>query len=122
MSDLMDFHTGLAWAQARDRADPLAAFRGEFCIPPHDAGEQIYLCGNSLGLMPRATRQALTDELDDWSTLAVEAHFRGKNPWMPYHSFVREHLAGLVGALPSEVVAMNSLSANLHLKIGRAHV
>lgn len=115
MSDSLDFHTGLAWAQARDRTDALAAFRGEFCIPPHDTGEQIYLCGNSLGLMPRATRQALTDELDDWGTLAVEAHFRGKNPWMPYHNFVREHLAGLVGALPSEVVAMNSLSVNLHL-------
>lgn len=115
MSDSLEFQTGLAWAQARDRADPLAAFRGEFCIPPHDTGEQIYLCGNSLGLMPRATRQALADELDDWSALAVEAHFRGKNPWMPYHHLVREHLAGLVGALPSEVVAMNSLSANLHL-------
>jgi kynureninase len=115
MSDSLDFQTGLDWARARDRADPLAAFRGEFCIPPHGTGEQIYLCGNSLGLMPRATRQALADELDDWSALAVEAHFRGKNPWMPYHNFVREHLAGLVGALPSEVVAMNSLSANLHL-------
>ncbi len=115
MSDSLEFQTGLTWAQARDHADPLAGFRAEFCVPPHASGEQIYLCGNSLGLMPRATRQALTDELDDWSALAVEAHFRGKNPWMPYHHFVREHLAGLVGALPSEVVAMNSLSANLHL-------
>lgn len=103
------------WAQQQDRNDPLAAFRGEFAIPPHDTGDQIYLCGNSLGLMPRATRQALTDELDDWSTLAVEAHFRGRHPWMPYHGFVREHLAELVGAQPAEVVAMNSLSANLHL-------
>ena len=106
-------------AQARDAADPLRGFRDEFLIPPHagasTTGHQIYLCGNSLGLQPRATKAALLDELADWGELAVEAHFRGRHPWMPYHEFVREHLAELVGALPSEVVAMNSLTANLHL-------
>jgi kynureninase len=115
-----------AEALARDAVDPLATFRGEFLIPPHGAGEQaaasahaggqqVYLCGNSLGLQPRGVRAALLDELDDWRELAVEAHFRGKHPWMPYHNEVREHLAELVGALPAEVVAMNSLTANLHL-------
>lgn len=104
-----------AEALARDAADPLAPFRGEFLIPPHGSGEQVYLCGNSLGLQPRATRQALLDELDDWRDLAVEAHFRGRHPWMPYHAGVRDHLAELVGAQPGEVVAMNSLSVNLHL-------
>ncbi|HOV57503.1 MAG TPA: kynureninase [Rhodanobacteraceae bacterium] len=104
-----------AEALARDAADPLAPFRGEFLVPPHGKGEQVYLCGNSLGLQPRATRQALLDELDDWRDLAVEAHFRGRHPWMPYHAEVRDHLAELVGAQPGEVVAMNSLSVNLHL-------
>ncbi len=102
-------------ALARDAADTLAAFRDEFLIPPHAGREQTYLCGNSLGLQPRATRDALAVELDDWADLAVEAHFRGRNPWMPYHAFVREHLAELVGARPHEVVAMNSLTVNLHL-------
>jgi len=117
MSAVDAFEPGLDWARAQDRADALATFRDEFCLPPHGDGdgEQIYLCGNSLGLMPRATRQALVDELDDWGRLAVEAHFHGRHPWMPYHGFVREHLAELVGALPGEVVAMNSLSVNLHL-------
>ena len=102
-------------ARARDAADALASFRDEFLIPPHGDGEQTYLCGNSLGLQPRATRQALIDELDDWRDLGVEAHFRGKHPWMPYHNEVRSYLAELVGALPGEVVAMNSLTVNLHL-------
>lgn len=110
-----DFSADETWALARDAADPLAAFRAEFLIPAHGNGEQVYLCGNSLGLQPRATRQALLDELDDWAGLAVEAHFRGKHPWMPYHELVREPLAELVGAQPAEVVAMNSLSVNLHL-------
>ncbi len=102
-------------AQALDDADALAPFREEFLIPPHGESEQVYFCGNSLGLQPKATRAALNGELDDWAALGVEAHFRGKHPWMPYHEEVREHLAELVGARPSEVVAMNSLTTNLHL-------
>ena len=102
-------------ARALDDADALAPFRDEFLIPPHGDGQQIYLCGNSLGLQPKATREALTGELDDWASLGVEAHFRGRHPWMPYHAEVREHLAEVVGAKPGEVVAMNSLTTNLHL-------
>lgn len=110
-----DYRADRAWALAADAADPLAELRTEFLIPPHDGTDQVYLCGNSLGLAPRATRQALIDEMDDWRDLAVEAHFRGRHPWMPYHGFVRDDLADLVGAQPGEVVAMNSLSVNLHL-------
>ncbi len=110
------FATAEIQALALDAHDPLAPFRDEFLIPRHaDGSEQVYLCGNSLGLQPRATRDALIGELDDWSDLAVEAHFRGKHPWMPYHELVREDLAAVVGALPHEVVAMNSLTVNLHL-------
>lgn len=105
-----------AAAAQYDAADALAPFRAEFLIPRHEAGgEQAYFCGNSLGLQPRATRAALLDELDAWSTHAVEAHFKGRHPWMPYHEFVRAHLAEIAGAQPHEVVAMNSLTANLHL-------
>jgi kynureninase len=110
-----DNSAGIAWAVAQDAADPLSALRSEFVIPTHGDSEQVYFCGNSLGLQPRAAREAVNAELDYWGTLAVEGHFRGKLPWMDYHEFVREHLAELVGALPDEVVAMNSLSVNLHL-------
>lgn len=102
-------------AQGLDAADSLRAYRGEFLIPKHEGREQLYFCGNSLGLQPKATRQALTDELDNWAEHGVEGHFQGRYPWMPYHAFVRDSLAECVGALPGEVVAMNSLSANLHL-------
>ncbi|CAN5199275.1 kynureninase [soil metagenome] len=108
----------LAWrdrAAALDATDPLAMFRGEFLIPPHAAGDQLYFCGNSLGLQPRGVRNALLDELDDWARLGVEGHFHGKHPWLTAHASVRDSLASLVGAQPSEVVAMNSLSVNLHL-------
>lgn len=107
-------------ALARDAADPLRGFREEFLIPPAidhslDPDAQLYFAGNSLGLQPRDVREALLTELDDWSRLGVEAHFHGRHPWMPYHEEVRTHLAEIAGALPSEVVAMNSLTVNLHL-------
>ncbi|PZO08974.1 MAG: kynureninase [Lysobacteraceae bacterium] len=100
--------------EALDAADPLHGFRRRFHVPHHDGHEQAYFCGNSLGLQPTAVRAALMQELDDWATLGVEAHFRGKHPWMSYHETVRDSLAAVVGAQPVEVVAMNSLTANLH--------
>lgn len=103
------------WALGADAADPLGRFRAEFCMPQHEGRDIAYFCGNSLGLQPRATRKAVTDELDYWAELAVEGHFRGRLPWMDYHEFVRDDLAAIVGARPIEVVAMNSLSVNLHL-------
>jgi len=110
-----DFRADIAWARAQDHADPLRGFRGEFLIPPHGDGEQTYFVGNSLGLQPRGVRQALIDELDDWARLGVEGHLHARHPWLPYHGEVRDGLAEVVGAEPVEVVAMNSLTVNLHL-------
>ena len=104
-----------AHAAALDAADPLRAFRDRFHIPRHGAAGQLYFCGNSLGLQPRAVRAAILEELDAWADFGVEGHFHGRHPWMPYHAFVRESLATCVGAEPGEVVAMNTLSVNLHL-------
>lgn len=101
-----------------DAEDPLRAFRDLFHIPPaaDDARRPcVYLTGNSLGLMPRAAPAAVQSELEDWARFGVDAHLHGRHPWLPYHESVREPLARLVGALPHEVVAMNSLTVNLHL-------
>ena len=105
------------YALAQDAADPLRALRDEFHIPRHDGAEQAYFCGNSLGLQPKGARAMVEEVLDKWSTQAVEGHFLDPAPWMPYHELVRNPLARVVGAEPSEVVAMNSLTANLHLML-----
>ena len=109
------FEATLDWARAQDAADPLRTFRDEFLIPPHEGHESVYFCGNSLGLQPRAVREAVSAELDYWGELGVEGHFKGRLPWMDYHEFVRDDLATVVGARPVEVVAMNTLGVNLHL-------
>jgi kynureninase len=97
-------------------ADPLAEYRSKFFIPPQgDGREQAYLCGHSLGLQPRSVRKFIEAELEDWAQLGVEGHFRARSPWMPYHRLLTDQAARLVGAKPSEVVVMNSLTVNLHL-------
>jgi kynureninase len=103
-------------AETLDREDDLASFRDRFAFPTAASGRDVvYLCGNSLGLMPKEARKLVDGELDDWERLAVEAHFRGGTPWFSYHEVFRENGARLVGALPGEVVMMNSLTVNLHL-------
>lgn len=105
-----------AFARQLDAADPLASYRDQFLIPKGPDGREIvYFAGNSLGLQPKATRELINQELDDWASQAVEAHFHGKTPWFSYHEVFRDVGARLVGGLPGEVVMMNSLTVNLHL-------
>ena len=106
----------LAYAKECDTSDSLAHFRNNFHIPKNNSGEElIYLCGNSLGLQPKLTSEYLKDELNDWANLGVEGHTDAKHPWMPYHEFLTQSMAKIVGAKPSEVVIMNTLTTNLHL-------
>lgn len=105
-----------SFPDAADKSDPIQHFRDRFHIPKQSNGDDaIYFTGNSLGLQPKTARGYVEQELDDWARLAVEGHIHAKNPWLPYHEFVTEPLARLVGAKPIEVVAMNSLTVNLHL-------
>jgi kynureninase len=103
------------YALELDRADPQASYRQRFYIPQHQGKDEIYLCGNSLGLQPRDTQRLVQEELEDWRRLGVKGHFDGRRPWMPYHEQFTEPTARLVGAKPVEVVNMNSLTVNLHL-------
>ena len=97
-----------------DAADPLAGLREEFLIPRHEGAPMAYFVGNSLGLQPRGARTHVDTVLRKWEEEGVEGHFTGDAQWMRYHELVRESLARLVGAKPLEVVAMNTLTANLH--------
>ncbi|MFN8342087.1 MAG: kynureninase [Cyclobacteriaceae bacterium] len=109
----------LSLAQARilDRRDSLRKFRTAFHFPRHGRTSALYFCGNSLGLLPKQAAMLLKEETDQWKKFGVEGHFRGKRPWMTYHRQFTASLAQITGALPSEVVAMNQLTVNLHLML-----
>lgn len=102
-------------ASAMDADPALVSQREHFLHPIRDGRPVVYLCGNSLGLQPKAAADRVAEELQDWHTLAVEGHFAARRPWFSYHRLLTEPLARLVGALPHEVVAMNTLTVNLHL-------
>lgn len=111
-----DFDLRRESALALDAADPLAAFRDEFALPTHpQQGTAVYLCGHSLGLAPLAAAALVEQELKDWRRLAVLGHEAAERPWIGYAEQLASGLAQLCGAQATEVVAMNSLSVNLHL-------
>jgi kynureninase len=116
MAIAAQFDASASFAAEMDARDPLASFRDQFHIPRSpDGSDAVYLCGHSLGLQPKRVREYVEQELKDWEGLAVEAHFHGRNPWLPYHRLLTANMARIVGALPGEVVMMNSLTVNLHL-------
>ena len=100
---------------ALDAADELKQFQDRFAIPTHGAGMCVYLCGNSLGLQPTRARKLVNEVLDAWQAYGVQGHLDGTRPWLPYHEFLTNLTAQLVGAQPREVVNMNTLTVNLHL-------
>ncbi|PQJ71995.1 kynureninase [Polaribacter butkevichii] len=112
----MKYQNNLEFAKQQDKEDPLAPLRNQFHIPKDKNGNDwLYFTGNSLGLQPKATKEYINQELEDWANLGVEGHFEAKNPWLNYHELLTDKMAKVVGAKPVEVVVMNTLTTNLHL-------
>jgi kynureninase len=91
-----------------DRRDPLRAMRDAFVLPPG----VIYLDGNSLGALPRATPERLVEvSAREWG----ESLIRGwtSHDWIGAPQRVGDKIARLIGALPGEVVVADSTSVNL---------
>ncbi|HEX5313705.1 MAG TPA: kynureninase [Gammaproteobacteria bacterium] len=106
----------LLLARESDADEASGTFRERFCLPPGpDGNPAAYLCGHSLGLCPKSARELVAEEFEDWAALGVEAHIRARRPWVSYHEELAPALARIVGAREHEVVAMNSLTTNLHL-------
>ena len=112
----MTYEDNRDFALEMDQQDPLRDFRERFLFPRERNGlAPVYLCGNSLGLQPKLARQYVQDELTNWADYAVDGHFHSDRPWLSYHRRATKGFAELTGAKSSEVVAMNTLTVNLHL-------
>lgn len=109
------YENTLEFARSMDEQDALKHYRNEFLFPKIEGKQCLYFAGNSLGLQPKKVRQFIVEELEDWEKWGVEGHFEARHPWLPYHEFLTESTARLVGAKPEEVVVMNTLTVNLHL-------
>jgi kynureninase len=112
----MEYESTREYALQQDKEDKLSFLREQFYIPQDKEGKEwLYFTGNSLGLQPKTTQKYIQQELDDWARYGVKGHIEGETPWLPYHEFLTEKMAKVVGAKPLEVVVMNTLTTNLHL-------
>jgi kynureninase len=95
-------------ARALDAADPLAPFRDRFALPPG----VIYLDGNSLGPLPRATAARLREVVDvEWGRDLISSW--NTHAWVDASARVGGKLARLVGLEEDEVLVADSTSVNL---------
>ena len=104
----------LNYSKEKDAQDELASFRDRFYHPEVNDKQALYFTGNSLGLQPKSAEAYLKQELEDWRKLGVEGHFEARRPWYSYHEFFSRSMADIAGAKETEVVAMGSLTANIH--------
>lgn len=111
----MTFQNTFEFAKELDQKDELKKYRSEFIFPQHNGKNVIYFTGNSLGLQPKSAKKYVDEVMNDWANFAVEGHFFADKPWWDYHERFAEPLSKLVGAKPSEITVMNTLTVNLHL-------
>src|SRR4051794_37405585 len=104
MTDLSRDH-----AERLDAADPLAGFRDAFVAPEP---ELVYLDGNSLGRLPKVTRERLADlGADEWGRGLI----RSWSHWIDRPAEVGDLLgAELLGAAPGQVMVADSTTINLY--------
>ena len=111
----MTFQNTREFAQSLDAQDELRKYRDEFHFPHVNGKQVIYFTGNSLGLQPKRTKAYVDEVMNDWANMAVEGHFYADKPWWDYQERFAAPLSDIVGAKPSEVGVMNTLTVNLHL-------
>ena len=111
----MNFQNTREFAQQLDAKDVIKKYREEFIFPQHNGKDVIYFTGNSLGLQPKSAKKYVDEVMNDWANLAVEGHFYAEKPWWDYHERFANPLSKIVGAKPSEITVMNTLTVNLHL-------
>jgi len=112
-----NFQYSFDYALQLDKEDPLFSFRNEFLIPKRDGKNLVYFLGNSLGLQPKATKNAIQKILNQWESDGVESFFSEEDPWLQYHDKLVGPLSKIVGVLPHEISVMNQLTVNIHLML-----
>ena len=102
-----------AQCEVRDARDPLAALRGQFELARHDADGLIYLDGNSLGVLPRATAARIAEVVEhEWGHGLIRSW--NSAGWITLAQRIGDKIAPLIGAGPGEVVVADSTSVNLY--------
>lgn len=97
-------------AKKMDSEDKLSHFKNDFYFPE----DNIYMNGNSLGLLSKRSEQSLLEIVESWKTNGIKGWTQGESPWFYLAEKLSMMIAPLIGALPEEVIVSSSASVNLH--------
>ena len=104
-----------ARARSLDAADPLKAARDAFYVPEGI----VYLDGNSLGCLPRATPGRVEEVVrQEWGRDLIGSW--NSAGWIDLPTRVGGKIAPLIGAHANEVIVADSVSVNIFKLIGAA--
>lgn len=104
------FELGEEFAKKLDLEDPLKEIRNRFYIKE----DEIYMDGNSLGLMSKDAEKALMRVVEEWKNLGINGWMNAEIPWFYYPEELAKLQAPLVGAQDDEVIIHSSTTVNLH--------
>lgn len=100
----------LQYAKDMDQHDQMSTFKSEFYLPEN----QIYMDGNSLGLMSKRSEKTLTQIISSWREKGIDGWTEGEEPWFTYPEKLSERVAKVVGARGNEVMVTGSITVNIH--------
>lgn len=103
-------NTSLEYAKQLDNKDELRRFKQEFYLPEN----QLYMDGNSLGLMSKRSEATLSKVIDSWKEKGIDGWTEGEEPWFTYPEQLSERVAPIVGAKGHEVMVTGSITVNIH--------
>lgn len=104
------YESGRAFAEEKDRLDPLASLRDHF----YTKDGQIYMDGNSLGLCSRDAEAAVLRALRDWKEHGIHIWTGAETNYFLYHDMIGAKLARLINAKPEEVTICGNTTMNVH--------
>ncbi|MTI66751.1 MAG: kynureninase [Firmicutes bacterium] len=93
-----------------DKEDKLKDVRNRFYLKENE----IYMDGNSLGLMSKDSEESLLRVMDEWKNFGINGWMKAENPWFYYRETLAKMQAPLVGAEENEIIIHSSTTLNLH--------
>ena len=106
----MALNTTVQYAKEMDQQDKMRTFKNEFYLPKN----QLYMDGNSLGLMSKRSEATLEKLITSWRERGIDGWTEGEDPWFTYPENLSERVAKIVGANGNEVMVTGSITVNIH--------
>ena len=106
----MTVDTTVQFAREMDKKDTMSAYKKEFYLPEN----QLYMDGNSLGLMSKRSEATLEKLISSWRDHGIDGWTEGEEPWFMYPEKLSERVAKVVGAKGNEVMVTGSITVNVH--------